>query len=52
MIGKCCDNMEFKINTMQQLVEIPEVEYGCYFQQWESHWNKCVQAAGLCFEGD
>jgi len=46
------DAVMIKFSATQQLLGVPEMEYGGYFQQWKSRWNKRIHAAGIYIEGD
>jgi hypothetical protein len=37
---------------MQQLLEIPKIEYERFFQQSKSRWNKHIQAKGAYLRAD
>jgi hypothetical protein len=39
-------------NTMAKLYSIRKEAFQKCFEQWQNHWEKCVQLLGDYFEGD
>jgi hypothetical protein len=48
-----CDSIE-KIQTKSQDVikMLMRNDFQQCFQSWKSHWDRCINAEGYCFEGD
>ncbi|PNF23469.1 Mariner Mos1 transposase [Cryptotermes secundus] len=43
---------EVKENTLKALNSIQPQEFQHCFEQWQKHWDKCINAHGQYFEGD
>jgi hypothetical protein len=51
--GKRFDDVEtVEPNAMEQLLEIPKIEFQRCFHHWQDQWIKCVHTEGEYFESD
>jgi len=39
-------------SVTQALNDIPQAAFQECYKQWQHRWKTCVQAQGMCFEGD
>jgi hypothetical protein len=43
---------EIQAKSQQVLNTLTLADFNDYFQKWQNHWNRCIQAQGDYFKGN